>query len=384
MSEKLIIRNFGPIKDVEINLRRVNILIGDQGTGKSTVAKMLSILKNAIHNIAGETFISINGQVVEERNNIVKYQSKQFKEYFSEALEKSEIKTYFRPDTFISFENSSCRVTIESDDFEFVDKERREGKNTDLNYYIPAYREAYILLRNNYPAILNAKATLPNILNSFGQLFNNYREELKKFNFKSIIGVEYSYINGNEFIILENGKKISFEEASSAVNSVVPMLVVFSGIVNYMAQENGRIYYRHNCPLITIEEPELNSFPLTQKKIVEFLIENVKFKNYVTSNEFYCNLLISTHSPYILTSLNNIMYAYQVGQNHESETNKIIDKKYWINPKDVSAYMLLSEGTCEDIFDNEENLIKAEKIDSVSGILNEQFDALLNIELVKK
>jgi hypothetical protein len=44
---------------------------------------------------------------------------------------------------------------------------------------------------------------------------------------------------------------------------------------------------------------------------------------------------------------------------------------------------MLSNGECEDIFDREEGLIKAEKIDDVSRILNEQFDALLNIEYSK-
>ena len=45
---------------------------------------------------------------------------------------------------------------------------------------------------------------------------------------------------------------------------------------------------------------------------------------------------------------------------------------------------MLSNGTCEDIFDREAGLIKAEKIDGISEMLNEQFDALLNIEFQKR
>jgi hypothetical protein len=41
---------------------------------------------------------------------------------------------------------------------------------------------------------------------------------------------------------------------------------------------------------------------------------------------------------------------------------------------------MLHDGTCEDIMDRSESLIKAEKIDEVSGIINEEFDRLLNIE----
>ena len=42
MTEKLTIRNFGPIENVTLNLKTVTVLIGDQGTGKSTIAKVMN------------------------------------------------------------------------------------------------------------------------------------------------------------------------------------------------------------------------------------------------------------------------------------------------------------------------------------------------------
>ncbi|MEO7801731.1 MAG: AAA family ATPase, partial [Ginsengibacter sp.] len=48
MKEKLIIKNFGPIKSVEIELRMFNVLIGDQGTGKSTIAKVLIAIQSTV------------------------------------------------------------------------------------------------------------------------------------------------------------------------------------------------------------------------------------------------------------------------------------------------------------------------------------------------
>ena len=77
------------------------------------------------------------------------------------------------------------------------------------------------------------------------------------------------------------------------------------------------------------------------------------------------------------------MFAYQTGQNYESEINKIIEKKYWINPKDVSAYMMLPNGECESILDRE-GLIKTEKIDGISGVLNKEFNEMFDIELAIK
>ncbi|MEJ7682233.1 MAG: AAA family ATPase [Segetibacter sp.] len=45
MKEKLIIRNFGPIKNVELELARFNVLIGENATGKSTVSKVLAVCR---------------------------------------------------------------------------------------------------------------------------------------------------------------------------------------------------------------------------------------------------------------------------------------------------------------------------------------------------
>ena len=39
MNERLIVKSFGPVKDLDIIFRKVTLFIGDQGTGKSCVAK---------------------------------------------------------------------------------------------------------------------------------------------------------------------------------------------------------------------------------------------------------------------------------------------------------------------------------------------------------
>ena len=46
MSEKLIVKNFGPVKDAELELKKVTIFIGPQGSGKSTLAKLVAICKD--------------------------------------------------------------------------------------------------------------------------------------------------------------------------------------------------------------------------------------------------------------------------------------------------------------------------------------------------
>ena len=46
MKEFIIIRNFGPIENVDIKLKRINVFIGEQGVGKSTIAKLYSCMQD--------------------------------------------------------------------------------------------------------------------------------------------------------------------------------------------------------------------------------------------------------------------------------------------------------------------------------------------------
>jgi predicted ATPase len=47
MNEKLIVKDFGPIKNAELDLKKVTIFIGPQGSGKSTLAKLVAIFRDS-------------------------------------------------------------------------------------------------------------------------------------------------------------------------------------------------------------------------------------------------------------------------------------------------------------------------------------------------
>ena len=48
MKSKLIVRNFGPIESATLNLSNVNVFIGPQASGKSTLAKLYTICTSPI------------------------------------------------------------------------------------------------------------------------------------------------------------------------------------------------------------------------------------------------------------------------------------------------------------------------------------------------
>ena len=92
------------------------------------------------------------------------------------------------------------------------------------------------------------------------------------------------------------------------------------------------------------------------------------------------NLVITTHSPYTLTIINNLIYAAKVGEHHADEVEKIIEKSLWLPWEKVEAYRIMN-GKSENIMDSELHEIKAELIDEISQTISEQYNLMLNLEV---
>lgn len=130
--------------------------------------------------------------------------------------------------------------------------------------------------------------------------------------------------------------------------------------------------YQDEATFRIVEEPEAHLFPTAQKSVIELLVlsRNARKEN---------QLVVTTHSPYTLTVINNLIYAYQTGQRNMQEVNDTIRKELWVNPDDVAAY-LLNNGTATDIMDEDLRQIRAELIDGVSKEINAQYDKLLEFD----
>jgi hypothetical protein len=94
---------------------------------------------------------------------------------------------------------------------------------------------------------------------------------------------------------------------------------------------------------------------------------------------------LTTHSPYILTSFNNLIEAGIVRDKAKGDAEKlkklyeIVPKEQILNPKDVTAWTL-HDGIAENIMDKETGLINGDEIDDVSDETAEQFGKLLDLE----
>ena len=124
---------------------------------------------------------------------------------------------------------------------------------------------------------------------------------------------------------------------------------------------------------IVIEEPELNLFPTTQVRLLYYLLSRI--------NHTRDNLLITTHSPYILYALNNCMLASLAADADVETVKSIVDisQSSWIEPDKVSVWEL-ADGTIRKgtTIQDERGLIRDNYFDRIMKNVMVDFRNLLN------
>ncbi|MDD4779165.1 MAG: hypothetical protein PHT02_00985 [Tissierellia bacterium] len=137
--------------------------------------------------------------------------------------------------------------------------------------------------------------------------------------------------------------------------------------------------YKNNVNESLIIEPELHLHPFKiYKKVRETIKSLIKSELYRDDD-----IVILTHSPYVLTTLNNLLYAYTIGQKEPEVINKIISKDYWLNPELIEGYELDENGEKIRDLKNIDGLLCAEYIDEISIIIRKEYSDIFNEECKK-
>ena len=132
---------------------------------------------------------------------------------------------------------------------------------------------------------------------------------------------------------------------------------------------------------IFIEEPELNLFPNAQKSLVEHLVHSC-FEPPKQDESKSIHIAFSTHSPYMLSSLNCLLLAHEIATKNpklKDKVESIIPSKFWLDISKFDA-LKVQNGEVFSIIDKETNLILADNIDEVSEEIAKAFDKLLELE----
>lgn len=186
---------------------------------------------------------------------------------------------------------------------------------------------------------------------------------------KSLQGIFRVSSTGREYIEVGHGeevRQISLEKMASGQSQLTglwPALIEF-----VYTQTHGAFFF--------IDEPEAHLYPLAQPQVVNALALTL---NATPGNQ----MLISTHSPYILTAFNNLLLAYKIGQHTElaEQVAQQVPREYWLDSSRVAAYHLGESDDGQELTSlmTEQGVIRADEIDDASDAIGDEFDALMNV-----
>jgi len=338
MSENLIIKNFGPIKDIDIPLKKKMVFIGPQGSGKSVIAKVLTIFR---HIYAKEI-------ETEGNNDFIRH----------------NIQNYLSNDSFIEYKTPE--VSIKYKDKKFQTASANFLSKASL--YIPTERILISMIANASFSFMKNDISLPWYITAFGDAFQKSALEIKELNI-NFLKTTYKNENGTDRVYYNDKDSIKLSESASGMQAVIPLLLTME-YVNKVRIQGSQVIF-------VVEEPELNLFPTAQKELVNYLVKKCSAHN--------DDLVLTTHSPYILSSLNILLFAWKVAQaspEKKEKVKQIIPEECWLNPADFGAYYVI-DGGVKSILSESTGLIGENELDSVSEDLAGDFDQLMYIHREK-
>jgi len=423
MKPILSIHHLGPIKDAEIEINKYNVFIGPQSSGKSTLAKVISFCQWLEKDV-----------LIKQGKDHIDY------EYIDKNLVKyHKLDSYVYDDTQIKFKGNLLEIVFEGKSRDsHVDiigdlKTEKMGKVA----YIPSERN-YVSIPN-----LSTLKMADTYIREFVFDWLLIRTKFDVRNPIDLLGLGIKYYynsNKGNVIVLSDGKKIDLEQASSGIQAAVPMYVFlnyntkwvfnnepdisfdkytaisnlanqifssdqsiidskkkypreFDGFVQSfiralstvkdkkglkapllgIADLTERIGKPHYSNLI-IEEPEENLFPETQY----FLVKDIAR---MMDNGRDNTIVITTHSPYVMTAINNLVAASNVVRADESKksaVDNLLKCSSYIPYEDLSAYGI-KNGNIHSIKDDEYQLISTDELDKASDCISDDYSKLLEL-----
>ena len=410
---KIKIKNFGPIRtgfasdDGFMDIKKVSVFIGNQGSGKSTVAKLITTfiwIEKAL--TRGDYDAKWFTRKNKLRNQFLKYF--RLENYFPNAGSENE--------TFIEYKGDSYNIKYENRNL-YIEDAKNGSYPLPQIMYVPAERNFIANVKNPKALKLTSDSMV-----EFVTEFDNAKNEIKGSMTLPINKVEIEYHKLNDVVYIK-GKdyKIKLTEASSGFQSSVPLYLVSWFLSNSVKRQSEnakepmtseqRERFRKQMQLITdnedltdeqkriaiseeakrfnktafiniVEEPEQNLFPTSQSEMLNSLLE---FNNMNTGNK----LVMTTHSPYIINYLSIAIKGNSVLQklNKSSKKieltkklNEIVPVESCIASENIVVYELRDNGEISQL-KNYEGIPSDENfLNQFLSKTNQSFDALLEIE----
>ena len=393
MNERLIVKSFGPVKDLDVIFKKVTLFIGDQGTGKSCVAKLFSMFK-------------WTEKVLSQKKYKLSY-FEQYNRYQKMLCKYHRIESFVNESSYIKFEGDLYDFLYENGNFSVIDK-NHEIKGISKVMYVPAER-SIVSVAENKSKLLNE---LPESSETFSDEFVNAKKFFQNGYNLPFEGLRFEYDSLNDAGWIHGvDYKVRLINASSGIQSSLPMCIVseylsskisdkeevklskeekdklekrvaeimqneeYSDSIKDMMIRQLSYANRYNQLINIVEEPELNLFPRSQMEVLFSLISN-------NASAEENMLVFTTHSPYSLAIINTMIMGAKAYTNATEEQRgqieAILPVKYQINENEIAAYRLSSsdECYCQSVINEKTGLVSKNELDSASDEIMRVFNSL--------
>lgn len=433
--QKIIIDNFRQITHAEIEVKDFLLLIGEQASGKSTIAKLIYFfksLKRDYCDIVATPNVVIREALIHQIQDkfamYFGYASKLHKEmnivYYYDVENEAYLQLCKTNALNIKFENNFwSRLVGEGNKLQrliagsekmkmssrFLSqkindsrKQALEDVSNKLFYdrsecmFLPAgrnitvsYPEQFQLLffgELKYPSMqmkeintidINLIKTFVSYSKFLADYFSSHREDETAFGatlsniIHQILHGDYKNENGLEKILYNDREFVPLNVASSGQQECIRLI-----------QDAMYIYQEQIEASRIIEEPEAHLFPRAQQILIDLLL--------LIANKTKSQIILTTHSSHVLAEFNNLLYCAKLLKEHPEKKEEVenlygiksldFSKREWLslNPNQFQAYSLKvgSDKYCNSILDNVTNLIGVNAIDESSDKISDDFDNL--------
>lgn len=435
------IKRFGPIREIDIDLdKSLEVIIGPQASGKSTFSKVVyfcrkirdyflqyldSVINTELYyseelyvkflKYIRRPFLGYFGTTKHMENFSIHYDyDKETKRYVTISLDDDRYAKFFfsnaLKEDICNMIREAVKVAAKNNDLSFsanfleqtsfVARARRTiqqiFKDDDMLLYIPAGRNLLATLPDGIvPKGISLSDRLDqdngvdisqtdlitqefvqyirNMRSSFGsrleEIVQNYLKtvkgqirnqdvELACQLIHDILRADYVYDKDGEKLFYDDEHWVKLMFGSSGQQEIVWALnIIFLAIL------------KNEKTFLVFEEPESHLFPDSQEKIAQLAALLI----YSSGSQ----VIITTHSPYMLTAFNLLIYSGEREKKTSAE-NSVIRKEFRVAPGSVGAYFISAENGClRNIVSEKRGLIDALQIDGISESINERMDRIL-------
>lgn len=334
---RLIINNIGPLKYVDIELKTVNVFIGRQSSGKSTLAKIISFC----------SWLEKNNDRV--RKSLLDGAYKMLISYsrLSDAYFTHESSIFYEGENIVYAYNFSAPLPV-SKYTEISWEPVIDTKEVFGTFIVRTInpKVAYIPAERNFVSAVNNLSDYSEEDDNLQDFVNTWYKAKKKYtksNALNLMGLRakffYQESDMTDNILLDSGEELPLTSASSGLQSVIPLLVLINWLSDGIYEEEkpfspieqekivellkalpdglkddkvkrllermtGFIKgYVYSHTQFIVEEPEQNLFPETQCELLNYLLAAI---NHGKGHR----MVLTTHSPYVLNQLNLLFKAF--------------------------------------------------------------------------